>query len=261
MELNFVQSSEVFGKNTLAWETEFEATGDFNLHVERNKGGDILVYQRTAGSGYAIVEEFRGMDNKPAIDLDFTSVVYPKFVKIVSESQPTYATVTTDGEITEIKSQSKEVEITANGTMDITPDAGFSYLNSVKVKTNVPTSGEGGGSASTVEYLDLTGLATLQLSYYSTSSQELHLKMTMQGQEIAMVGPAAQLVSQGPSASSIYAKIDFDAPIIMVQGTMRQDTKVRDYILSKVSESELAAIPRITEEEFYTLDNGGVEIA
>lgn len=145
MELNFVQSSEVFGKNTLAWETEFEATGDFNLHVERNKGGDILVYQRTAGSGYAIVEEFRGMDNKPAIDLDFTSVVYPKFVKIVSESQPTYATVTTDGEITEIKSQSKEIEVTSNGTTEVTPDAGFAYLNSVKVKTNVAQSGGGGG--------------------------------------------------------------------------------------------------------------------
>lgn len=150
MELNFVQSSEVFGKNTLAWVTEFEVTRNFNLHVERNKGGNILVYQRTSGSGYAIVEEFRGMDNKPAIDLEFTGEVYPKFVKIVSESQPTYATVTTDGEITEIKSQSKEVEVTANGTMDITPDAGFSYLNSVKVKTNVPQSGEGGGSASDV---------------------------------------------------------------------------------------------------------------
>lgn len=161
MELNFVQSSEVFGKNTLAWETEFEATGDFNLHVERNKGGDILVYQRTAGSGYAIVEEFKGMDNKPAIDLDFTSVVYPKFVKIVSESQPTYATITTDGEITEIKSQSKEIEVTSNGTMDITPDAGFSYLNSVKVKTNVPTSGEGSGSASgdnSKRYFDISSL-------------------------------------------------------------------------------------------------------
>ena len=112
--------------------------------------------------------------------------------------------------------------------------------------------GESGGS--TIEYLDLTGLATLQVSYFATSSQELHLKMTIQGQEIATVGPAAQLVSQGSSASTIYAKIDFDAPIIMVQGTMRQDSKVRDYILSKVSESELAAIPRITKEQFYDLN-------
>jgi hypothetical protein len=141
--------------------------------------------------------------------------------------------------------QTKEVEVSENTT--IKADEGFLGLKEVNVKVS------GGGSASSVEYLDLTGLATLQLSYYATSSQELHLKMTMQGQEIAMVGPAAQLVSQCSSASSIYAKIDFDAPIIMVQGTMRQDTKVRDYILSKVSESELASLPRITEAEFYAV--------
>ena len=120
-----------------------------------------------------------------------------------------------------------------------------------------PSGGESGGSgesASTIEYLDLTGLATLQLSYFATSSQELHLKMTIQGQEMVAVGPAAQLVSQVSSASTIYAKIDFDAPIIMVQGTMRQDLKVRDYILSKVSESDLDAIPRLTKEQFYSLD-------
>lgn len=141
--------------------------------------------------------------------------------------------------------QTKEVEVSEDTT--IKADEGFLGLKEVSVKVS------GGGSASSVEYLDLTGLATLQLSYYATSSYELHLKMTIQGQEIATVGPAAQLVSQGSSASSIYAKIDFDAPFIMVQGTMRQDMKVRDYILSKVSESELAAIPRITEEEFYAL--------
>lgn len=50
---------------------------------------------------------------------------------------PIYAAITTDGEVTEIKTQSKEIEITSNGTADITPDAGFAYLNSVKVKTNV----------------------------------------------------------------------------------------------------------------------------
>ena len=63
----------------------------------------------------------------------------------MSEVEPTYAAVTSAGEVTEIKSQDKSVEVTANGTIDVTPDAGFAYLNSVKVKTNVPTSG--GGSA------------------------------------------------------------------------------------------------------------------
>lgn len=70
--------------------------------------------------------------------------MYPKYIKIVSKVEPTYAAITTDGEVTEIKTQSKEIEITSNGITNITPDSGFTYLNSVKVKTNVPTSGGGG---------------------------------------------------------------------------------------------------------------------
>lgn len=46
----------------------------------------------------------------------------------------------------DIKTQDKEIEITSNGTTEVTPDIGFTALNSVNVKVNVPTSGEGGGS-------------------------------------------------------------------------------------------------------------------
>lgn len=147
MLLNFVQSSGVFGKNTLAWETEFEATGDFNLHIEKSMG-KIRLYQRTAGGKYDAIEGVGYPEGNPVFDYDFTALVYPKTIKIVSEVEPTYAAVTTDGEITEIKSQSKEIEVTANGTTTVTPDAGFSYLNSVKVKTNV----QSGGSKSTMKY-------------------------------------------------------------------------------------------------------------
>lgn len=132
------------GKNFVA---EFEATADFNLHIERNKGGDILLYVRTQGGGYDIVDDFGVQRHQGVIDYDCSALVYPKWIKIVSEVEPTYAAVVSDGEVTEIKSQSKEIEVTSNGTIDVTPDAGFAYLNSVKVKTNVPTSGEGGGSS------------------------------------------------------------------------------------------------------------------
>ena len=252
MDLTFVQTSNMFGRDG-AWETEFSVDQEFNLHLERESSGKIIMMQKTAGTFFDIVKDFDMKSGDVVYDYDSASFLGTKTIKIVSESAIRFASLTTSGEVTEIKSQSKEIEVTSNGTTEVTPDAGFAYLNSVKVKTNVAQSGEGGGSASSVEYLDLTGLATLQSSYLATSSQELHLKMTMQGQEIATVGPAAQLVSQCSSASKVYAKIDFDAPVIMVQGTMRQDLKVRDYILSKVSESELASIPRITKEEFYTL--------
>ena len=50
----------------------------------------------------------------------------------------------------DIKTQDKEIEITSNGTTEITPDEGFAYLNKVSVKTNVAQSGEGGGSAEVI---------------------------------------------------------------------------------------------------------------
>lgn len=237
-----------FNKEGKRFYTEFKLTKDANLHLEFKKGTSINIYQNTIDGGkYDYVEgssEYFG----DVIDIDITALVYPKMIKVVSQIEPTYAAVISDGEVTEIKAQSKEIEVTANGTTVVEPDAGFAYLNKVSVKTNVEQSG---GSASTMEYLDLTGLQTMQLSYISTCAQELSLRMTMQGQEVATLGPAAQLISQASAASKICAKIDFDAPIIMIMGGTRQDSTIRDYLVSKVA--ELASIPRITKEEFYAL--------
>jgi hypothetical protein len=41
----------------------------------------------------------------------------------------------------DIKIQDKEIEITSNGTTEVTPDEGFTALNSVSVNVNVPQSG------------------------------------------------------------------------------------------------------------------------
>lgn len=41
----------------------------------------------------------------------------------------------------DIKIQDKEIEITSNGTTEVTPDTGFTALNSVSVNVNVPQSG------------------------------------------------------------------------------------------------------------------------
>lgn len=133
-----------FTKNTHGvWVSEFEAKSDFNLHIERKKGGIISLYQRTTGGGWDHVDAFEYVRHQASIDFDCAALVYPKWCKIESEVEPSYAAITTDGEVTEIKSQSKEVEITSNGTTQIAPDAGFSYLTGVTVKTNVPQSGGG----------------------------------------------------------------------------------------------------------------------
>lgn len=80
--------------------SEFEATSDFNLHIERPNGtGRIMIYQRTVSSGeFAQVDAFdEKMIYNPVIDTDCSGVVYPKAIRIVSEVEPTYAEVTFRG--------------------------------------------------------------------------------------------------------------------------------------------------------------------
>ena len=136
-----------FLKKDEGWVAEFEATADFNLHIEGIVEGNVNIYQRTTASGgYTLV---RGATPYPSYgnvyDYDFTSLVYPKFIKVVCPVQPSYAEVMSTGEVTELKYQEKKVEITENGTTIVAPDAGFAALNAVSVKVNVPNSG--GGSA------------------------------------------------------------------------------------------------------------------
>lgn len=94
MELNFIQSKVIFGKKT-GYEAEFEATADFNIHIERKAGGRFLVYQKSVADGqYDIVDTIGRLDHKDVIDLDMTALVYPKYIKIVSESEVTMGVVT-----------------------------------------------------------------------------------------------------------------------------------------------------------------------
>ncbi len=96
MELNFTKD----GKNFVA---EFEASAEFNLHIERSKSGDIRMYQRTTPSGgFALVEGFQLSSKwQEVIDTDtIGGMVYPKTIRIVSEVEPTYAEVTSNGTIT-----------------------------------------------------------------------------------------------------------------------------------------------------------------
>lgn len=76
---------------------EFEATGDFNLHIERVSDGRFLVHQKSvAGGEYDIVDtvSYMDLDHKAVIDLDMSALVYPKYIKVVSESEPTLGVVT-----------------------------------------------------------------------------------------------------------------------------------------------------------------------
>ena len=94
MELNFIQSNQIFDGNP-AYEAEFEVTSDFNIHIERPSGGRFLVYQKTAGATeYDMVDNVGYRDYKAVIDMDMTALVYPKTIRIVSQSEPSVAVVT-----------------------------------------------------------------------------------------------------------------------------------------------------------------------
>ena len=89
MEINFTQ----VGDNYVS---EFEATGDFNLHIDGVLEGNVSVYQRgTSSGGYAFV---RGSTPSPSYgnvyDYDFSALVYPKSIKVVCANKPTMAVVT-----------------------------------------------------------------------------------------------------------------------------------------------------------------------
>lgn len=97
MDLIFEKKEQYFGKDA-AWVSEFEVTSDFNLHVERISGGRFLVYQKSVADGeYDLVDGLGYKDHKDVIDITLWDLVYPKYIKVVSEAEVTRAVVLPEG--------------------------------------------------------------------------------------------------------------------------------------------------------------------
>lgn len=225
------------------WVAEFQVTADFNIHIE---GGPLTLYQRTGdAANFALinVENYRQLSGS-VFDYDFSALVYPKTIKIVSSTEPSYAAITTDGEVTEIKSQSKEVEITANGVTEIAPDAGFGYLSGVKVNVNVPQSGgSGGGSVGggTLRFYSLTNPdnLTMAIEYLMPSFAKAN----------GMIIPAvlAHAAGMWDSVSAVASDV---AGKIYLGGSWKNLGELLD---NNASFNEDLGYIEITEEEFYNL--------
>lgn len=84
MELNFANDGT-------KWVAEFEATGDFNLHIEKGEGLLSVSQTTISGVGYDAVQALAmgNMDN--VMDKDCIGIVYPKYMRVVAftESAPT----------------------------------------------------------------------------------------------------------------------------------------------------------------------------
>ena len=227
--------------------SEFEVTSDFNLHIEKDPIGEFLVYQRTAGGQYDLIQNFKkDKGNDSIIDYDFQALVYPKWIKIKSSVKPIVAAITTDGEINEVVYQAKNIEITSNGTTKITADTGYTALSSVNVKVNVPT--EGGGDI--MEYLLVeelpnelwelvSGFASFYKVYYnSTGTWAIY--------------PANAFSVSEIKSNSLYAIcLDFQSEYI---GPEPFNGKLIDMFIKMGLKERLDTVPRITKEEFYSLE-------
>lgn len=78
MELNFKNKGG-------AYEAQVKVEGDFNIHVERPKTSLLKIYQKSSEEGQYASESSWGSSKEPkVIDEDFSMLVYPKVVKIVS---------------------------------------------------------------------------------------------------------------------------------------------------------------------------------
>lgn len=251
MELQFTQTEKGF------YVAEFEATADFNLHVERKAIGQVLMYQSTGTGDYALVESVNQLEGKTVFDYDFTALIYPKRIKIVSMSEPTYAVITSEGEVTEYKVQSKSVEVKANGSMVVTPDAGFAYLDAVTVKTNVPSQGGEGGDGKTLEYLDVSSLTTEQKQTLITC---IGIYVRLQIEDSTLIQSVVYLLvaSWGDSegrdeAISLVTAFAADKEMLVYK-MPGNEMNGYDALESTGLLETYNSLPRMTKEEFYNFN-------
>lgn len=261
MDLSFSKVSDIYV-------AEFVASNDFNLHIEGIDVRDLSVYQRTSATGeYVSVKS--AVLNPPhsrVFDYDFSALVYPKFIKVSCATEPAFAEVVSDGEITELKFQSKEVEVTENGIVEVTPDIGFTALNDVQVKVNVPTGG--GGAGSSMRYFrvnntnsEMFSIAMITFATYASFESFSHNGSETPGGVYPTFGQyAAVNTPDAPYDFYDYVKhvkgVCYDRNFHMkVEGALYTPEQLMQYMLGMSAEEFFSAaeLAEITEEEFYTL--------
>ena len=77
-----------FTKQGGEWVAEFEATSDFNINLDRTNKGYFLIYQKGAADGtWATYPSYKNYKEAANIDVDVTALMYPKYIKVVSQSE------------------------------------------------------------------------------------------------------------------------------------------------------------------------------
>lgn len=127
--------------------------------------------------------------------------------------------------------------------------------NEVLNKIEESGSDNGDGDASTIEYLDITNVAS-----YKEILLQHSLQANLNSNEFKIIAPSfavyASLSQLNDNYNFLYIEIDFSSKIYAMQGTEKIEYPIGEYlVIGGVSQDELDAIPRITKEEFYSLEN------
>lgn len=84
----------IFEKEHGMYVAEFQATGDFNIHLERNDRGLLNILQSTVADGkYDSISSHNVIQDR-VFDCDFTAAIYPKYIKIISNTEVTRCVIT-----------------------------------------------------------------------------------------------------------------------------------------------------------------------
>lgn len=89
-----------FKKNSSVWYAEFQVNSDFNIHLERDNYGRVSILQRTTNEGNFGSVVLPGSLAYNAGDdyrLLFSALVYPKTIRVESDSEVLSGTVTESG--------------------------------------------------------------------------------------------------------------------------------------------------------------------
>lgn len=199
---------------------EFEATAPFSIHLERPKGGFINMLQRSVDSGtFVAVKNFNPNYNATqVIDADCgQGAVYPKWIRLESAVEPSIAEVTFESE-----------------------------------------SSGGGAGESTMEYLDVSELdvANKNSKYAVLGAYSSSIKAKAMGYIAFVPSGVYDSIAAVSDTAILAVAIDFNLPTNAFGQTLMT---AKEYILSlpgdsSFTEEELAAIPRITKEQFYNLE-------
>lgn len=216
--INFVKGEQYYT-------AEFQINGPVNIHIERAEAGALYFRQRSIDHGSYDLINGANWNNRGDLTIDtaIQGVVYPMWIKIESASEPTLAEMV-EGE----------------------------------------QSGGGAGTAeSTMEYLDVSGLDGESQEYLKNVIVVLANMVKSQNDEGTFLGAPLSGIqimfgtTNNNARTVIAVAIDFSQFVKAKIGNDVLELSLNQLILRSVegiTQLDLDAIPRITKEQFYSLE-------